>query len=100
LALLEQAAVKLTIVEYLNTPPGLDALREMILASDSKPVDFVRVDDAAFKDAGLSLLPAADADTVAALLVEHPRLMQRPVVVADGKVRIGRPPERVLEVVG
>jgi arsenate reductase len=99
LALLEAEGVDLEIVNYLDASLDEDTLRVLIASSDSAPREFVRTGDRAFEEAGLSLDADADVDTVAVLLAAHPEVMQRPVVSCAGKTRIGRPPERVLEIV-
>jgi len=100
LALLREAGVDVEIVEYLKTPPSRDALLGLISASKSKPREFVRTGDAGFKEAGLKLSDDASAEEVARLLAKHPELLQRPIAVAGKKVVIGRPPEKIRELIG
>lgn len=95
--LLGEHGADFEVVEYIKTPPDRATLLALIEASDSPAGEFVRSGDAGFKEAGLHLSASADAREVATLLADHPRLLQRPIFVAGAKAVIGRPPERVLE---
>src|SRR5690606_26926692 len=90
LAEAEQAGVEVEIVRYLNTPLDESALRDLIGKLEDPVTDLVRR-DAAFARLGLSDEDVASADQVVALLVEHPELMQRPVLVNRSRAIIGRP---------
>lgn len=82
------------VVQYLRTPLDEAGLRELIGKLEDPVTDLVRR-DAFFKELGLSDDDVADEDGVVAVLVEHPRLMQRPVLVRGGRAIIGRPKDRV-----
>jgi arsenate reductase len=94
LAEAEKIATATEIVLYLKTPLDRSALLELIGKLDDPPADLVRKDPY-FAQLGLNaddyLTPAAVAD----LLVEHPRLMQRPVLIKGRRAIIGRPKDRV-----
>jgi len=96
LALLEARDIEPEIVEYLNTPPTVETLRRLIRKLGLAPKDLVRTSEAEFKTAGIDL-DAADDEAIFAILHDHPRLLQRPIVELGAAARIGRPPERVLE---
>jgi arsenate reductase len=59
--------------------------------------DLLRTGEAAFRDSGLT--PEAPADALIALMAAEPACLERPIVVIGNRARIGRPPERVLELV-
>ena len=59
-------------------------------------IDLVRTGEAAFKEQGLSKQSTEDA--LIAAMAQTPKLIERPVVIANGKARIGRPPECVLDI--
>lgn len=82
------------VVQYLKKPLTRDELIELIGKLDDPAADLVRK-DGFFK--GLDLDPAdyTTPEAVADLLVEHPRLMQRPVLVRGDRAIIGRPKDRV-----
>jgi arsenate reductase len=88
------AGVDLEVVQYLKAPLDRDALLTLIGQLEDPPADLVRK-DGFFKDQGLDAADYTTPDAVADLLVEHPRLMQRPVLVKGGKAIIGRPKDRV-----
>jgi arsenate reductase len=90
----EQRETATEVVQYLKTPLDRAALLELIGKLDDPPADLVRK-DSYFAQLGLD---AGDYDTpeaVADLLVEHPRLMQRPVLIKGNRAIIGRPKDRV-----
>lgn len=91
---IEGADVDADVVQYLKTPLDEAALRELIGKLEDEPTDLVRR-DSFFKDQGLTDADVATVDQVVAVLVEHPRLMQRPVVIKGDRAIIGRPKDRV-----
>jgi len=82
------------VVQYLKKPLDRDQLVELMGKLEDPPADLVRK-DGFFKDLGLDEADYTDVDAVADLLVEHPRLMQRPVIVKGDRAIIGRPKDRV-----
>lgn len=90
----EAAGVAANIVQYLRTPLDEPALRELIGQLEDPVTDLIRR-DATFKELGLTEEDVQTVDQVVALLVEHPKLMQRPVLVRADKAIIGRPKDRV-----
>lgn len=97
LALLEENGISLSILTYLNEAPSRAEIEKVfaLLALDS-PADMMRVNDQAFKEAGLTKDSTAQA--LLAVMAENSALIERPIVIANGKARIGRPPESVLEI--
>lgn len=85
-----------TVRKYLEDTPSEEELRAVIDLLGIRPIDLVRKGEKAFKENGLSK-ESADDDLIAAMLAE-PKLIERPVVLANGKARIGRPPESVLDI--
>lgn len=79
------------VVTYLKTPPDAATLRSLIDRFDGDVADLVRKDPF-FKDLGLDPDDYTTPDAVVDLLVEHPRLLQRPLLVTDDVVVLGRPP--------
>ena len=96
LDLLAERGVDAEVVEYLQTPPDRATLEWMLDAIAEPPAELVRHDDR-FKALGLDAAGYQDRASVVALLLEYPELMQRPVVIRDGRGLIARPSERVLE---
>ena len=95
----EELGVDAAVVLYLKTPPDADTLRSIIAKLDDPVTDLVRR-DSMWTKLGLTEADAATAEQVVALLVKHKQLLQRPVVVTAKKAIIGRPKERVRELLG
>lgn len=97
LQLLTEKGIQPEIVEYLKTPPSADELRELLNKLGLHPRDLIRRREAEYKASGADNPDLSD-DELIELMVEHPKLIERPIVVHDGKVALGRPPEKVLEI--
>lgn len=91
-----QTGVDAEIIQYLKTPLDEPALRALLGQLEDPATDLVRR-DAHFKELGLSDADVTEPDQVVAVLVEHPKLMQRPVLVKGDRAIIGRPKDRVPE---
>lgn len=97
LALLKERGVEFEVVPYLEAPPDADALRDLLLKLDMTPIELMRCGEAVFRDLGLADAQLGDDDRIRAM-VENPILIERPVFVCGNRAVIGRPPERVLEI--
>lgn len=95
LALLRSRGIEPTIVEYLKTPPTAAELADIVKRLGVEPQALVRKGEDVFKRSyeGKRL----DASQWIAAMAEHPILMERPIAVRGTRAVIGRPPERVLE---
>ena len=92
----EELGVEVNIVNYIKTPPDADTLRSIISKLEDEPTALVRR-DSMWKKLGLTDADAATDDQIVALLVKHKQLLQRPVVVTADRAIVGRPKERVTE---
>ena len=92
----EELGVEVDIVNYIKTPPDADTLRSIIAKLEDEPTTLVRR-DSMWKKLGLTDADAATEDQIVELLVKHKQLLQRPVVVTADTAIIGRPKERVTE---
>lgn len=97
LALLTERGIDPEVVRYLDDPPTEAELRWLVDHLDGSPADLVRTSDPHFRELGLDRTACTTADEVVAVLAEHPRLLERPVVVRGDRAVIGRPPDRVLD---
>ena len=93
LALLEQAGADVTIVEYLKTPPSRADLARLYAKAGMTPREGLR----STEDAAKALKGASD-DAILDAMVADPILIERPLVETDKGVRLGRPPEKVREI--
>lgn len=88
------AGVETEVVRYLSTPLDEAQLRELLAKLEDPATDLVRR-DTTFASLGLGEDDIATPDQVVAVLTEHPRLMQRPVLIRGDRAIIGRPKDRV-----
>jgi arsenate reductase len=97
MALLEQNGVNPNVVLYLEHPPSEEKLRELVGQLGIAPRDLLRRSEDAYKERNLKDSSLSDDELVRAM-VEEPRLIERPIVVAEaeGRAVLGRPPENVL----
>jgi len=97
LALLQDRGIDLEIVEYLNTPPDAAELDRILGLLGKEPRELMRRKEAAYTEAGAD---SADLDraSLIAIMVSNPILIERPIVLANGKAALGRPPEDVLDI--
>lgn len=100
LELIESHGLKPRIVEYLNEPPDPDTLLRLAEMLDVPLADLLRRTEADFADSPQAV-PVDDNQALSKWLHDHPRVLQRPIVVDDDKSRaiVGRPPENVLELI-
>ena len=98
LELLRRQGLEPNIIEYLKNPPGKSELTGILTLLGLGPRELMRTKEDAYKANGLDAPDKTDEDLVAAM-IEHPVLMERPIVLANGKAAIGRPPENVLEII-
>jgi arsenate reductase len=96
LAVAEANGVDVEIELYLKTKPDVAELTALLGILEDPPGDLVRKDKF-FQDQGFDEADYQSAAAVAALLAEHPRLIQRPVLVRGKKAIIGRPKSRIDE---
>ncbi|SMX30193.1 Arsenate reductase [Pelagimonas phthalicica] len=96
LTLLEENGHAPEIRKYLEDVPTVAELRAAADMLGLPVIAMMRVKEAAFKDKGLS--KDSDAETLLTAMADAPKLIERPILFANGKATIGRPPEQVLEI--
>ena len=97
LALLEEHGADPTVIEYLETPPTKKELTGILAKLGIKPRDLIRKKEDVYAVCQLDDMSFSDEDLID-FMVKHPILIERPIVLANGKAAIGRPPERVLDI--
>ena len=97
LELLEQQGQQAEIIEYLNTPPDAATLESILDMLNLQPRELMRKHEKEYTEAGLDNPELSRADLISAM-ISNPRVIERPVVVKNGKAAIGRPPERILDI--
>ena len=93
LALLQDAGADVTIVEYLKTPPSRDELARLYAKAGMTPRQGLRT-----AEEGARTLKEASDDQILDAMVADPILIERPLVETEKGVRLGRPPEKVREI--
>ena len=93
LQLIENAGKDVQVIEYLKTPPTADELKSLLNLLGMKPEQLLRKNEAVFKEQfkGKSF----SDDEWINIMIEHPKLIERPIVVQGDKAVLGRPPENV-----
>jgi arsenate reductase (glutaredoxin) len=97
LDLLRQRGVEPCIVEYLKEPPTVAVLDDLLQRLSLEPQDLMRRKEPEYAELGLDD-PGLSRMALIEAMVTHPRLIERPIVVKDGRAALGRPPEAVLEI--
>jgi arsenate reductase len=97
LQLLQDRGVEPEIVEYLKTPPTVPELDDILQKLAIEPRDLMRRKEAAYKENGLDDA-ALSREQLIVGMVQNPILIERPIVLANGKAALGRPPEDVLKI--
>ena len=97
LQLLEEQDIELKITKYLETPPDRKTLESILRMLGMEPRGLMRKGEKEYKENGLDNPDLSREELIQAML-DHPRLIERPIVINNGKATIGRPPESVLEV--
>ena len=96
LTLLQAHGVEPIVVPYLDQPPTVERLREVAVRLELPVRALLRPGEVEFEALRLGDSALTDEALLAAMAA-HPRLIERPIFVHDGRAVIGRPPERVLE---
>lgn len=98
LELLQQRGVAVDVVEYLKTPPDRATLSDLLRRLGIGPRQLLRTGEDEYKSLGLEN-PALTDDQLLDAMIAHPKLIERPIVVIGNKAVIGRPPEKVLDLI-
>ena len=96
LQLLEDSGKKFEVVKYLENIPTAKKLKEVINLLGISPIELVRKNEAIWKEAykGKNLTD----DAIIEAMTKHPKLIERPIVINGNKAVIGRPPEKILDI--
>ncbi|MGM0589157.1 MAG: arsenate reductase (glutaredoxin) [Bacteroidota bacterium] len=95
LALLEEQGIEPEIIKYQKEPPTVDELRAVVQKLGIRPHQLVRKKEKIYKEQykGQNM----DDEAWLHAMVDHPKLIERPIVIKNDKAILGRPPEKVLE---
>lgn len=93
---MQERGVEFDVIEYLKSPLGRADFERFLDLLPDEPAQLVRKDKK-FKELGLNADDYVTREAVVEVLLQHPELMQRPVIIKDQKAVIARPSEKVLE---
>lgn len=97
LQLLKDRGIEPEVIEYLKNPPNAAELADILDKLGMEPRDLMRKQETEYKSAGLDNA-ALDKQTLINGMATNPILIERPIVIANGKAAIGRPPENILDI--
>lgn len=97
LQLLQDKGIEPEIVEYLKTPPTAAEITQILTQLGMEPRELMRRGESEYKENGLDD-NSLDRQRLINAMAKYPILIERPIVVAGGKAKIGRPPEAVLQI--
>ncbi len=95
LALLEENDIPVNIIKYLETPPTSSELSTVLKQLGMSPKELMRKGEEQYKTLNLANSKFSD-DALIDIMTEHPKLIERPIVIHNNCAKIGRPPESVL----
>ena len=94
-ALLEEKGVDAEVVKYLDTPPSREEIVEVLKMLGITARELMRTKEDIYKELGLK--EVTDEEKLIDAMAENPKLIERPIVIKDGKAAIGRPIENIIE---
>lgn len=95
--ILNENDVETAVIEYLKTPPAFDELSEVLDLLGMAPRDLMRKHEAPYKDNDLDN-PDLSREQLIQAMIDNPILIERPIIISGNKATIGRPPEKVLDI--
>ncbi len=95
--ILNNKDLNISVVEYLNTPPNSVELNEVLNLLNLEPRDLMRKHEAPYKENELDN-PNLSREQLIQAMIDNPVLIERPIVINGNKAIIGRPPEKVLDI--
>ncbi|KYJ85834.1 arsenate reductase (glutaredoxin) [Sulfurovum riftiae] len=93
--LLEEQGIEAEVVKYLDTPPSKEEIKEVLKMLGIPARELMRTKEDIYKELGLK--EVEDEEKLIEAMAEHPKLIERPIVIKDGKAAIGRPIEKIIE---
>lgn len=94
---LEENGIEADVIEYMDSPPDAEDLKKLLSMLGMTPRELMRKHEKVFKEAGLDDPTFTDDELIEAM-VQCPSLIERPIVVNNGKAVLARPPEAVMDI--
>ena len=96
--ILENSGKDYEIIDYIKSPLSIGELKAIAKKMDFRPKDFIRKGEGIFKELNLKE-HINDDETIFQYMLENPKLIERPIIVSGDKAVLGRPPEKVNEII-
>lgn len=97
LSILQEHGIQPQIIEYLLHPPSKVQLQKILSLLGMQPRDLIRKKESEYKQNHLDD-PSLSNEQLIEAMIQHPKLIERPIVISGNKAALGRPPENVLEI--
>lgn len=94
--LLEEKGINAEVVKYLDTPPTKEELIAVLKMLGISARELMRTKEAIYKE--LNLKEEIDEEKLIEAMVANPKLIERPIVIKEGKAAIGRPIENIIDI--
>lgn len=94
-ALLEEKGIEAEVIKYLETPPTKEELKALLNMLGISARELMRTKEDIYKE--LQLKEVNDEEKLIDAMVSNPKLIERPIVIKDGKAAIGRPIENIIK---
>ena len=98
LGILDDKGIDTEVIEYLKVPPSKEELTEVLDLLSIEPRELMRKQETPYKENNLGSEELSREQLIQAM-VDHPILIERPIVINGNKATIGRPPEKVLDII-
>ena len=95
--LLTEKGIETDVVKYLETPPDRQTIEQVLGLLELEPRELMRKGESEYSDNNLSD-ESLTRDQLIDALVNFPKLLERPIVIANGKAAIGRPIENIIDI--
>ena len=99
LELLTENNIQPTIINYLDTPPTKEEITHVLQLLGQQPPDIIRFGEKIANDLNLSVHDQREFNEWLEIMIKHPILIERPIVINENKAIMGRPPENVLKII-
>jgi len=97
LQLIKDAGIEVEIVEYLKVIPSVEELKMILMKLNLRPKEIIRTSEAVYKEKFKT--SNFNDDEWIKIMIEYPKLIERPIVVKGNKAILGRPPENVFDLI-
>ena len=97
LEIIKNKGIEPIIIEYLKVSPTKDKIKEILTILDYAPRDLMRKKESIYTEYKLENSSLSN-DVLINFMVKNPILIERPIIICNNKIAIGRPPEKVLDI--